>query len=526
MSAPSSIAANLACMIFLLRDRPQASEEQVTAFRILLASIGFSGVRLQVERGGLRIDGTLVPDGTPGVAELREQLSAHGVRELRVPATLPSPALLSLLRALAAQRGTFASVDRLVAAVDLEAREAVYLAPDGGAASAADGTGVEGLQGENDRTAFLSREPLPLEDDTLLGKDTQNEENVGVMHFVTLEQKALGRLDELLRALEEHPADPQTPDRLNEVVACGDMAVQEENWGDLMRTVLTLARCEERVPVGGGHGRSFSIAIRRLVPRSVLEQIGRLVVAPTQRPEAVAVLRRAGADGTEVLLALLASAGTITERRAFYGALRQMTEGTQLLINMLSHDEWYVVRNVADLCGELRLEESVPALGRHLKHPDERVRRSIAGALARIASPPTTEPMRQALRDPAPTVRLQAVQGIDGYRSRGLTMTLAVLLDEESRPDLQREILLALGRIGTPEAVQALQRAASPGRRLFSRKPLAIRLGAVEGLQLAGGALASQTLQGLSADDDFEVRTAAKHAIARLGAPQTQAPKA
>jgi HEAT repeat protein len=525
MSAPSSLAANLASMIFLLRDRPAASEEQVTAFRILLASIGLSGARLQVERGGLRIDGTLVPDGTPGIAELREQLSAHGVRELRIPATLPSPALLSLLRALAAQRGTFASIDRLVAAVDLEAREAVYLSPDPGAASSADGTGAESLQGENDRTAFLSREKLPAEDETFLGKDAQNEENVGVMHFVTIEQKALGRLDELLRALEEHPADPQTPDRLNEVVACGDMAVQEENWGDLMRTVLTLARSEERVPAGG-HGRSFSIAIRRLMPRSVLEQIGRLVITPAQRPDAVAVLRRAGADGTEVLLALLASASTIAERRAFYGALRQMTEGTQLLINMLSHDEWYVVRNVADLCGELRLEEAVPALGRHLKHPDERVRRSIAGALARIASPPTTEPMRQALRDPAPTVRLQAVQGIDGYRSRGLTMTLAVLLDEESHPDLQREILLALGRIGTPEAVQALQRAASPGRRLFSRKPLAIRLGAVEGLQFAGGALAMQTLQGLSADDDSEVRAAAKHALSRLDAHGAQTPKA
>src|SRR5690606_2586976 len=83
-------------------------------------------------------------------------------------------------------------------------------------------------------------------------------------------------------------------------------------------------------------------------------------------------------DATETLLALLASAERIEERRAYFAALRQMTEGTDLLVNMLTHDEWYVVRNVADLCGEMRLETAVGRLARHASHPDERVRRSVA----------------------------------------------------------------------------------------------------------------------------------------------------
>jgi HEAT repeat protein len=254
-----------------------------------------------------------------------------------------------------------------------------------------------------------------------------------------------------------------------------------------------------------------------MLPRSVLEHVARMVTGP-QRVRALPVLKRMGADATEVLLGLLASASSIGERRAYYAALRQMTAGTDLLVNMLTHDEWFVVRNVADLCGELRIEAAVPRLGKHLSHEDERVRRSVAGALSKIGTPATIELLRQAMRDPSPTVRLQAVQGIDGRRGRGLAMTLAVLLEEESHPDITREMLLALGRIGTAEAVQALARAAAPGRRLFNRKPLALRLAAIEGLRLASTPAAAALLQPLLTDDDAEVRQAAQKALVQLNA--------
>jgi HEAT repeat protein len=84
-------------------------------------------------------------------------------------------------------------------------------------------------------------------------------------------------------------------------------------------------------------------------------------------------------------------------------------------------------------------------------------------------------------------------------------MTLALALEDESNLDVQRELLLALGRIGTPDAVQALVRQAAPGR-LFQRRPVSLRLAAIEGLRLAGTPAAIAALQGFGKDDEGEVR--------------------
>src|SRR5213079_1433303 len=55
--------------------------------------------------------------------------------------------------------------------------------------------------------------------------------------------------------------------------------------------------------------------------------------------------------------------------------------------------------------GELALEEAVPALAQQLEHEDERVRKAVALALAKIGSRAAAEPLRRALRDESPEVR-------------------------------------------------------------------------------------------------------------------------
>jgi HEAT repeat protein len=249
-----------------------------------------------------------------------------------------------------------------------------------------------------------------------------------------------------------------------------------------------------------------------MMPRSVVEQVARLVTSADQRAGAQAVLQRVGADATEALLALLAGADQMEDRRAYFAALRQMTEGTELLVNMLTHDEWFVVRNVADLCGEMRIETSVSRLARHVRHEDERVRRSVAAALARIGTSATAEPLRTLLRDPAPAVRLAVAQNLD-ERLRGLAMTVAVALDRERQPDLVRELLLALGRMGSNDAVKVLAKEAEPGGKLFGRKPAARRLSAVEALGTARNPAAAAALRGLAEDADPAVREAARRAL-------------
>src|SRR5258705_13745962 len=64
-------------------------------------------------------------------------------------------------------------------------------------------------------------------------------------------------------------------------------------------------------------------------------------------------------------------------------------------------------------------------------------------------------------------------------------MALVVAMEEETDETVERELILALGRIGSTAAVQALIKFAQPGGRLFGRKPAALRATAVEALRLA-----------------------------------------
>jgi HEAT repeat protein len=494
-TTPADVAANLATMLFLLRDRPDEREEQVAAFRELSRSLRGGALDLRLSNRGIRVNGEPVSDALPLVAALRTHLMDRGVGELRLTAGVESAALLTVLRALVHPPGYFRSLHELTSTLDTPTRESVALAPP-----------APDVSDSGDWSVYET-----------IASGPEVARQAADLHVPAGKPRDAERLSTLLAELEAAPDDPAVPERLNEVVRCIDGAVAREDWLEVLRAAATLVRSEAAAGAGSGtFGRAYPIAIRRALPRSVLERLARLVTNPDHRAAATLVLQRMGADATETLLGLLAAEEKIDDRRAFYAALREMTEGTELLVNMLTHDEWFVVRNVADLCGELRIEAAVPRLARHLTHPDERVRRSVAGALAKIGTAATIEPLRQALRDPSPTVRLQAILGVDERRGRGLAMTIAVRLDEETHPDILREMLLALGRIATNEAVQTLIRAAAPGRRLFNRKPVGTRLAAVEGLARAGTPAAAGALQSLLSDDDQEVRRAAQRALAHL----------
>jgi HEAT repeat protein len=77
--------------------------------------------------------------------------------------------------------------------------------------------------------------------------------------------------------------------------------------------------------------------------------------------------------------------------------------------------------------------------------------------------------------------------------------------------------MLALARIGSSEAIQALVRAAEPGGRFFRRKPVATRIAAVEALGRASNPGAKAALKALAGDDDPDVRRAAERSLEASG---------
>lgn len=514
----TSLADSLSRMVFLLRDEPDDREAQKSAFRALLTRLSEQAVVVQATPDGrLMVDGDAVDAEMVSADSLRRQLLSHGIGEVSIPGSLSPGQLLIIMRAFAAAPGTFPRLQQMADHFTVSGIDGVALAPPivPVPPTPVVSTPAPAAPAPPPVPPVPAAEPSAEPEMSALGPDAVNEESVGLLHFVTMEMKSLGELDELLLVLEQDPNSPRAGDVLNEVLAFGEMASQKEQWGDLLRAASTIIR-QEALAGEESQRRLYGIALKRLVTRRVLEKFAHLLQQTETRGEATTVLRRMGADSTEVLMQLLIAEQDVGQRRIYFNAVTQMTEGTDLLVHMLGHDEWFVVRNVADLCGEMKLEAAVPALARRMTHSDERVRRAATSALSRIGSAGTIEPLRHALQDTSAAVRLQAAAGLEDARAKNLVPALARLVEEEAHPEVQREMLHALGRIGTPEAVEALIRACEPGRGLFKKKPVAIRVEAIEGLRLAGGPASRSTLQDMEKDKEEEVRRAASLALKSL----------
>jgi len=315
-----------------------------------------------------------------------------------------------------------------------------------------------------------------------------------------------------LGALTFDPYGEGVLDRLSELEAEVAESLREGRLELSVQAITAVIGLEPGAPEGTPKN-SYGIVLRRILTREAIKRVGQLLPDPRYAPLATAVVTRAGADGAEVLADLLSAAEAPKERRAYLVALRDLPHGKAALTQLLGHAHWVVVRNVAELLGEVQFEEAVPELGKLLSYHQPRVRRAAAVALARIGSVATVEPLRRAMRDGTPELRALVAASIGGSRARALAMPLVTLAQTEEDEEVLCEYYRALGRIGSPEAVDALVKAAQPGGRFFGRRPTAPRVAAVEGLRSAGGPPAQRALGSLRDDSDKAVREAVLRAL-------------
>ena len=543
MAAPEILAARFAHCVELFRD-PKAREEQKVAFRILIDLLRDDALQLRDQNGKLVVNGARVEGGA--ATPLLHRLALHNVGEILVPRQPPPIDVFELVRTLATKpnaddfrtRLTVAGVQSISATL-----AGVELDLDAPATSERARLGTEGIlrgdpmsdiaSGTVAGVSITHESPEPSSEVALPGQEPvvtpdlvsaappppapERRKPAPPPPASPLRDSGKTRSltpRDLLKELERDPNVPNLAAHLTDICKHIEDSERANRIEEALHFTLWLVRQEQSLPEGPVH-RAFVIALRRVLTKPLLQEFTRLLQAPGHRAEATAVLRRGGQDAVEVLLGVLVSASVMEDRRMVFDLLRQMTEGGEQLVKMLGHHEWYVVRNVAELAGEMGIEEAVPALAEHLGHDDERVRKAAALALAKIGTGATAEPLRRALRDKSPDVRMQVALGVGGRRSSALAMPLVVALEEESDEGVRRELLFALGRIGTPDAVQALVKMAQPGR-LFGRKPVDLRLAAVEALRLAGTPAALGTLEGMIEDSDSDVRAAAEAAFVEL----------
>src|SRR6267154_1044435 len=408
MATSQDFAALFERTLDLFRD-PGAKGGQKAQFRTLAGLLKVEAVTIAVQDGRLWVNSAAV-DG----ATLLQRLEFHSVKEIAIPADPPVSEVFELLRVLAEQPGDEDIASRLRAggATRISVRMQTFVF--GTPIAPVSAPPPPPVPPPAPPAPPSSKEPTRDEDIPEILREAAAQ-NIGFSPAAA----ATRTTSDLIGQLQEKPDGPHVGELLAILGRQLEAAMKANRTTQALMIVAGIVRAEQQVS-DASRRRQYSIALKRMYTKALLEAIAEVANHPTDREDALLVLRRAGEDGVEVLLDLLVAAPTIEERRGIFVALTGMKEGTDQLVHMLGHHQWFVVRNVAELAGELVLEEAVPALAQQLEHDDERVRKAVALALAKIGSSAAAEPLRRALRDKSPEVRIQAALGtLEGLTDDG-----------------------------------------------------------------------------------------------------------
>jgi len=517
----------LARAVDLLRKSAEPGEPQKAALRALVNASAERSVTVRFYENTLTIDGEAIGIEDPRLVPFTQRLGSHNVAELVIARGADPNELLALSTGLAQEPGQARIKERLrdagssrIMVVTHQAADPGHRPPsvtgafakvkmdqavmtewnkflDQGAAKATDrqvdlgmkapeaSANVDAPQGEKQIRFDAPATPPPRYAPGQVGagapppappppSDVMNQ-TIGLQPSSPL-GAALAKVlsspysaDALtkLTILSRHVEDAFTRDRVAEAIdACNTVIELEARAPDATRNV-------------------YAVILKRLLGRAALTQVAPYLLEAKRKARASVVLRRGGEDAVGLLVGLLAAAQSPGERLVYLEVLRGVATGVDRVLALLSRSEWQVVRNTAELAGEARLEEAVPYLARLTEHNDERVCRTAMVALAKIGTAGVVEPLRNAFKKGTPELRAQVVNAVGGAHARPLTAPLASLAEAEENVDVIRACYKALGRIGTAEAKNALEKAASQ-KVLFSRKAKVAREAAEEVLRGMG----------------------------------------
>ena len=281
--------------------------------------------------------------------------------------------------------------------------------------------------------------------------------------------------------------------------------------------VQDLRRDAEEMRARNPHIRSMvMLAIQRVTGRPVIEElVQRLGKARSEeeRTGLRSTLLHVGADTVTPLVRELVAATDVSARRAYRDALVALDHvGVPLLEEMIGDERWFVVRNMVGILGEIRSADAIEHFRRTIDHSDARVRRETVLALSKVGGDEAVPLLAKGLNDRETPLRTAAALGLGLTKLPVAVGPLLNRLPQESDPEVETEIVRALGRVGDPRAVPVLAERASGGG-FFSRVPSAIRVEAVRALGEIGGDAAHAVLQRLLRDRNPEVREAALKAL-------------
>lgn len=509
MDQSPTFARHFARLLWLLLHDAGNVDEQKMSLRALTTVCKLGPVALRTREGRIVANRHLVPVAMSGVAELLQQLRAHGVEKLKFDKGTPARELLAFLKILAAP-ATAAGFRTSFDALDAKHIEAVIVAPPVSPEAPT-------VIAPADRPPEPRPAPSPPSPPVPPSPEAAKAAESAAALMAELGSRDVSKTtpEELFRALDRAKGIEEVTRALEDVVALAEHSVRAAK-GPVAATLLHDLVTREQKERDPDTRRAYGAALRRLTKPAVLRAVASLVPKrPEKKQHYYEILERAEDAGADAVIEQINQAPTSADRKQLLDVFRELTHGNESLVRMLGDSRWFVVRNAADLLGELVVVQAQNPLIDLLQHADDRVRRSATNALLRLGTPDATRKVYEAMGDASPEVRMQVAAGIAAKKDHRSSSMLIRAIEEENDSDVQLAMIAALGRLATAEAVQKLVKMAEPEARLFKKKDSAIRVAAVQALGDARTPAAIAALKALVDDKEHDVRNTAARALAQ-----------
>ena len=256
---------------------------------------------------------------------------------------------------------------------------------------------------------------------------------------------------------------------------------------------------------------ALALSDRALVERLV-HRLGETRV-PAEELESVVTAVGALAS-VSMGLVLDAFVAAPVEQRAPYRAVIRAAADRALepLQGKLADPEPAIVAAAAEFLGVTGSPQAVSLLLPLLRHGSEYVREAVLLGLAEAGGREISRPAMPALKDESVAVRAAAARAVAAGGDASSSTVLIRRMEQEPDEGVQAELLRAIGRLGSKEALEVLAKYAEPGGMMSRRSPT-VRAAAVDGLRHLTRPEARGLLELYSKDKEPAVRKAAEAAL-------------
>jgi len=305
-----------------------------------------------------------------------------------------------------------------------------------------------------------------------------------------------------------HGAAERLQQLVPDLLALGDIAVVAE-------VIMSLDRALHRIDDPDLLERFGALAGALADPPIIERLIARLGEARVTPQERGALVAGVGALASVAIPSLIRGylAAPAELREGYRAAIRAAADRAVDPLSEVSREgEAPAVAAAAHLLGLTGSPRAVPLLIELVKHQADPVREAALYALAELGGREITRPAIPALKDGSAPVRMAAAKVIGLGGDLSTTALLIRRLEQEEDEGVLSELLMAIGRLGSPEALTVLAKHAEPGG-FMRRRTVHLRAAAIAGMGHLSSPEARALLALYSHDKEPTVQRAAEAAL-------------